>query len=287
MPNFLVKSCYASSMTSDLIREGGELVSDVAAAAGAASGAEPTSGSVMAEEMARDSVLGDANLPYPFGFTHTMHRALLYAASERLMTLSWCLSSDPYPHVASASELARAAAEAASTAWWLTDQEADGERRLHRMLGLLEVSNKEESRLQRDLGLPVKDGGTQLSLKWGRNVGLTIESPPSRTELLQRCSPTGGVDYRRLSAVAHSTAYALFAIWLEVQEAQEANNVEPIRLHALMSAAVAARYVIIGIHGASRAAGVDRGQWKEVTHRAEDFEARVVSAASALSGQAP
>jgi hypothetical protein len=153
----------------------------------------------MALESAQDEELGDETFPAPFGLAHTVHRALIYAAGERLVTLSWCIESDPCPHVMSATELARAAAEAASIGVWLGEQEADGNVRLPRLLGLLAISAKEEIGLRRELGLePVAADGTKQALGWGQNRGLAHQSPGSKTRLLLNAQPeSGGADYRR------------------------------------------------------------------------------------------
>lgn len=259
-------------MSQDLINQGAQLLEDVASAAATASKAQPTDASVMSEELALDPDLGDADFPVPYGFGHALHRMLVYAAGERLATLSWTVKADPYPHVMSASELARAAAEAASTSIWLGAEEADGTRRLRRMLGILSKSSKEEYGLRRELGLEYRESGTDVALNWGARQGVKPDKPMPYTEMLLYASPTTGKgDYRRLSAVAHSTAYAIVGTWMEVVQAQN-GNLGPIRVHALMAAAAATRYVIFATGGAVRTVGGSDQHIDRLTQRLEELE---------------
>lgn len=232
----------------------------------------------MGEEAEHDSTIGTDEFPAPYGFAHMLHRTFIYAAGERLASLSWCVNADPYPHVMSVSELARAAAEAASTAVWLSEEEAAGEPRLKRMLGLLAASQKEESGLRHELGLEDKESGTDLGLKWGNSRGMVFERPGSRVEMLRRSRPaTGSTDYRRLSAVAHSTVYAVMGSWLDVVEAQ-AGDLQPIRVHAVMAATAAVRYVILGARSVARTAGGGTERVDRLEQEAAELEGAAVAA---------
>lgn len=264
------------------------MLRDIAGMALSSSQASPVSGSVMAVESARDEDIGDADLPTPFQFAHTIHRALVYAAGERLVTLSWCIESDPYPHVMSATELARAAAEAASLGVWLGDREADGDVRLRRLLGLLAVSAREEVGLRRELDLePVAADGTQLALKWGQNRGMAHEPPGSKTRLLLSAQPeSGGADYRRLSAVAHSTLFALIGTWIEVVAAQS-GRAGPIQVHSLLTSVSAARYVLAGIDSTFRTSGRSTSDVEESASRLREIEASILEMAVALDWELP
>jgi hypothetical protein len=118
----------------------------------------------MALETARDNEIGNSTFPHPFGFAHEIHSMMIYASGERMVTLAWCLNTDP-PHVFSGNELARAAAEAATAGTWLGAEQADGDRRIRRLLGLLSISNEDETRLRHALNLDAEaEGGTQLIL---------------------------------------------------------------------------------------------------------------------------
>lgn len=222
-----------------------ELMTMAAAAAVSSSkGRDTADDSVVATEVALDAAVGDEQFPAPYQFVHLISGALIYAAGERLGTLSWCVAPD-LPHVMSVAELSRAAAEAAALAAWLG---ADLERgvRLQRMLGVMTLSHEEEKGISRLLDLESPPALTAEVLQWGQRRGISPIRPPNRTELLHQLNPTTGrLNYRRLSSVAHSMAFAVIGTWLEIVEAQESNNLEPVQIHTWMMALAAAEYTLI------------------------------------------
>lgn len=274
-------------MTESLIADCGQLLRDVATVTVSAAQVSPQPDSPMAAELSRDTDLADDDLQAPFGFAHTIHRSLVYFAGERLITLAWCVEAVPQPHVISASELARAAAEAAATGIWLGDAEADGERRLRRMLGLLAQSANEELGLRRALRLGDSNNGTQRALQWANTRGLTHERPPTRAARLLRARPDAAdPDYRRLSALAHSTVYAVIGTWIEVVAAQS-GNIGPIRIHSVMSAAAALRYCLAGTHSMLRTANVSLDKVPAMVDRLDDLEAEALAMAQELGWDLP
>lgn len=239
-----------------ILQQAVDVLSELEQAAMSSSQAAPSPDSVMSQESRRDEDLGDDSLPAPFGLAHFTHRAFVYAAGERLATLRWCLEADPYPHIFSITELARSAAEASATAVWLGAPEADGERRLQRLLFLMRKSHGAERGLRAAMGLRERDDGSQVVVEWAGRRGLKAESYGSREDLLKGCHPaSASADYKQLSAVAHGTAFALYGTWIEVVAAQDGFR-EPINAHALTVSAVAASYALAGVGSVVHAAGI-------------------------------
>ncbi len=202
-----------------------DFLSRVAAAAkSASSGRDAAPASVFSAELAVDAEWADESVPDPHGLAHAITGAFVYAAGERLETLSWCAAPE-IPHVWSAAELGRAAAEAAALAIWLGADLASPER-LQRLLGLMAVSDEEEQGLKRLLGLSSRPPGmAQGTLAWGERLGLRRVPLPNKTELLRLANPhTSRQHYKRLSAMAHGSVFALIATWFEIVEAQESGN---------------------------------------------------------------
>lgn len=222
-----------------------DFLSRVAAVAkSASSGRDAEPDSVFSAELAMDVEWGDESLPDPHGLAHAITGAFLYAGGERLETLGWCAAPE-IPHVWSAAELARAAAEAASFAIWLGADLAPPER-LQRLLALMAVSAAEEQGLKRLLGLSsVPPGITQGTLAWGERRRLRRAPFPNKTELLRLANPnTGRQDYKRLSAMAHGSVFALIGTWVEVVEAQESGNFASVQAHTWTMCLSAAYYTL-------------------------------------------
>lgn len=153
-----------------------EILGVLAEVALVASQVPPQGGSIIALETERDRGIGSSVFPFPYQSAHTTYRSLIYAAGERAETIRWCLDAAPFPHVMSVSELARSAAEAAATSHWVSRTDIDGETRLRRMLGLWEISGRQQGKLRAKLGmatgLPLP---TDAALAWAKEKDL----PPS------------------------------------------------------------------------------------------------------------
>lgn len=205
--------------------------------------------SVIARELALDAEVGDDEFPIPFTWAHMVSGMYLWAAGERLATVSWCATAQGIPHVLSSAELARAACEASVTALWLCEDVSDPNERLRRVIGLQAVSHHEEGALARSLGLdPDVDRGSGWIVDWAHRRGISRGRVPNRTQLFERAHQTGRGDYGRLSGVAHSTAYAVIGTWIEVVAAQEEDNLEPIHAHMWGIALSAMHYTLMACH---------------------------------------
>jgi hypothetical protein len=206
-------------------------------------------------EVQQDADVGDQGFEFPYQFTHTVIGALIYAAGERLATLSWCVAADPIPHIMSAAELARAAAEASAQASWLGASDIVGADRLSRLLGILVASADHEKALARELGIEPFTSATDDFLEWGSRNGIGRTNVPSKIKLLEQAAASGRADYRRLSASAHSTLFAVIGTWIEIVEAQEKSNFDSITGHTWAVALAAASYVLdacvhrLSVHG--------------------------------------
>lgn len=212
----------------------------VARGTGSGRDAEPTS--VFAAELALDEEWEDEPLG-PYELAHHITGALIWAAGERLGTLSWCAAADP-PHVVSLGELARAGAEAAALAMWL-GAEVPPRERAGRLLGVVAASGAEVDGLRRLFGLDAEPGMAQSILTSAERRGLARIPRPNRTRLLELADPLiGRMDYSRLSAAAHSNVFALLDTWLAIVELQEHRDAVPVKVHTWRISLCAAYYTL-------------------------------------------
>lgn len=228
-----------------------------AATRSASSGTNAEPDSVFLAELALDEDCTTEELPAPHGFAHAVTGALLWAAGERVATMSWCAGADPVPHVLSVAELARAAAEAATLSMWLGDQVPAPER-LRRLLGVLAVSNDEQKGLRQVLGLDPKPGPEEPILAWGQRQGIRRVRPPNKTDLLHEADPgRGRQDYKRLSAAAHSELSVLLSTWTEVVDAEEEASPSLMQAHTWYTSLTGAYYTLLACRRRWRLKGQD------------------------------
>lgn len=208
------------------------------------SGTNAEPGSVFLAELALDDDWTTEELPPPHGFAHAVTGALLWAAGERVVTMSWCAAADP-PHVLSVAELARAAAEAAALSMWLGD-DVPAPERLRRLLGVVAVSNDEQKGLRQVLGLDAKAGPEEAILAWGQRQGIRRVRPPKKTDLLHEADrKRGRQDYKRLSAAAHSELSVLLSTWTEVVGAEEEASPSLMQAHTWYTSLAGAYYTLL------------------------------------------
>lgn len=237
----------------------------------------PAAGSVWQVETAQDATIGDSDFPVPYAFAHHIHRTLMYSAGERVETLAWCLEVGP-PHVLSANDLARAAAEAAATAAWLGHAEADGERRLRRLLRLVVMSDNEHRALQSALGV-APDGATKAVLDWASRKSIRQETFGSTTDLLTGVGAARGrVDYQRLSGFTHSVVKSVMVGYIEIDKAQRGDT-GLIEVHAVAIATAAAQYVLVGLTSLVRITSASPDGITRLAAWLDDLEDQVARAA--------
>lgn len=222
----------------------------------AKSGTNAEPDSVFLAELALDVEWTTEELPPPHLFAHAITGAFLWAAGERVATLSWCAAADP-PHVLSVAELARAAAEAAALSMWLGD-EVPAPERLRRFLGVVAVSNDEQKGLRQVLGVDAKAGLEEAILAWGQRQGIRRVRPPKKTDLLHEADPKRGrQDYKRLSAAAHSELSVLLSTWTEVVDAEEEASPSLMQAHTWYTSLTGAYYTLLACRRRWRLKGQD------------------------------
>jgi hypothetical protein len=268
-------------MFADLLRASASLLHDISVQVQDVRHNEPAPDSVWRRETALDATVGDKGFPIPYSFAHHVHRTLNYAAAERLETLSWCVQPG-FPHILSAIDLARAAAETASLAAWLGRPEADGEARLRRLIFMVQRADGEQRGLQTALGVEPSSSSKEI-LDWASRRKLRAERYASREALLVAADEeAGSVRYKRLSSFTHGNLNAMMALYIEIDQAQKGDS-RLLEVHALSAATVAASYMLSGLASLVRITGIGDPELAVLDERAEQLEEALEWAAEQIT----